>query len=357
MRGRRGGPDQILALRRSGTRLAMALLSTAGWACGTPAARTTSDYFPTITPDGALVVFSAISYQTGDSDLWSIDARGVRRQLTFLRPGSVAAMEAGGFTAGVVRSFSLYPAVAPDGRSVAFVHVRRTPEAVTPVLHRLDLASGATATVLEIPAQRIGPVSWSPDGQRLLFTTDRSGRYELWQVPARGGAATQLTSLGTHIWSSSWAPSDTIVFAANPHSDSSIAFQPERLGGWELFSLDPASGRVEQLTDNAHDDFSPAWDPAASRVAFVSRDSGQWRIKVLDWKTRGIETVTASDCYLDHPAWRPDGQALIVTRGASREFDGYLSDLQLLEISLRDGTERVIGSPGQVRGGPARACP
>ena len=130
----------------------MALFTASCWIRCAPPARTSSDYFPSTTPDGSRVVFSSIPFETGDSELWSVDAHGARRQLTSLRTESTRAMEAGGFTSGVVRSFSLYPAVSPDGSAVAFVHVRRTPEAVTPVLDRLDLSNGTLEIVLEIPA-------------------------------------------------------------------------------------------------------------------------------------------------------------------------------------------------------------
>ena len=37
--------------------------------------------------------------------------------------------------------------------------------------------------------------SWSPDGSRIAFISERSGSPEVWVVPAAGGAATQLTEL------------------------------------------------------------------------------------------------------------------------------------------------------------------
>ena len=171
-------------------------------------------------------------------------------------------------------------------------------------------------------------------------------------MSARGGAPAQLTRLGTHVWSSTWAPSATIVFAANPRSDSGIAFQSERAGGWELFALDPVSGRVERVTTNAYDDMSPAWDPGARKVAFVSHEAGEWRLKVLDWQTREVTTVLASERYLDHPAWRPDGGSLWVTRGTSREFDGYFNDLEIVEVPLSARTGRPSNSLGQAGAAP-----
>jgi Tol biopolymer transport system component len=110
---------------------------------------------------------------------------------------------------------------------------------------------------------------------------------------------------------------------------------------------------VEQLTTNAYDDLSPAWDPGARTVAFVSRKAGERRLKVLDWETREVKTVLASERHLDHPSWRPNGRALWVTRGSSREFDGYFNDLEIFEIFLPAGTDRPLSSAGPPRVVPA----
>jgi len=48
---------------------------------------------------------------------------------------------------------------------------------------------------------------WSPDGERIIFFTDRTGRYELWQVRPDGSELKQLTSTtGPEIQMSNWSP-------------------------------------------------------------------------------------------------------------------------------------------------------
>src|SRR5207248_7726884 len=48
--------------------------------------------------------------------------------------------------------------------------------------------------------------AWSPDGQQIVFTTDISGRSNLWKVRASGGWPIQLTQSDDRQYSAVWSP-------------------------------------------------------------------------------------------------------------------------------------------------------
>src|ERR1700730_15310243 len=56
-------------------------------------------------------------------------------------------------------------------------------------------ACGAVRRMTENPATDAIP-SWSRDGRTLYFCSDRTGRFEVWKMPAWGGKATQGTFNG-----------------------------------------------------------------------------------------------------------------------------------------------------------------
>jgi Tol biopolymer transport system component len=41
--------------------------------------------------------------------------------------------------------------------------------------------------------------SWSRDGKWIYFTSDRTGRWEIWRIPAQGGTAEQITTAGGYV--------------------------------------------------------------------------------------------------------------------------------------------------------------
>jgi dipeptidyl aminopeptidase/acylaminoacyl peptidase len=48
--------------------------------------------------------------------------------------------------------------------------------------------------------------AWSPDGRQVVFTTDMSGRYNLWKVNSAGGWPVQLTQSDDVQFRAAWSP-------------------------------------------------------------------------------------------------------------------------------------------------------
>jgi Tol biopolymer transport system component len=92
------------------------------------------------------------------------------------------------------------PQISPDGKRVAYV------------LTTVDLDNNRTASSIWLvpvegpkqprpltnaPGKKDNHPRWSPDGQRLLFVSNRSGQSQLWVINLSGGEARQLTNLST----------------------------------------------------------------------------------------------------------------------------------------------------------------
>ncbi|MBI2408427.1 MAG: PD40 domain-containing protein, partial [Gemmatimonadetes bacterium] len=119
---------------------------------------------------------------------------------------AVAALSAFPAFAQSDTSWMRYPAISPDGKSIAFTY-------------RGDLwrvaASGGVATQLtQHPAEDFMPV-WSHDGSRIAFASDRHGNYDIYVMPASGGEAQRLTFHSAPEYPYSFTPDDqSIVFGA-----------------------------------------------------------------------------------------------------------------------------------------------
>ena len=84
-----------------------------------------------------------------------------------------------------------YAALGPDGRQIAF----DTRSQGNPDIWIVSLRWRPPAPLTKEPSEDIDP-SWSRDGRWIYFGSNRSGRLQIWKMPAEGGLAVQLTKDG-----------------------------------------------------------------------------------------------------------------------------------------------------------------
>jgi Tol biopolymer transport system component len=162
---------------------------------------------PSFSPDGQQIAFQ--SSRSGWQEIWIADRDGSHsHQLTELK-GSAAG----------------FPRWSPDGKKIVF-HSRQQSYAQ---LILIDLASRRVSRPRYEAVDEFMP-SWSHDGKRIYFASRRSGDIQVWQIPAAGGPATQLTKNG------GWAPLES--------ADGMFLFytKPNAVGLWTM----PVSGGGER---------------------------------------------------------------------------------------------------------------
>ena len=171
---------------------------------------------PRLSPDGRQLVFSERN-PAGDSDLWRIDLEsGLASRLTFsgvarfatwspdgrslvysdrLRLFRRAASGAGDDVPieGLAGHWAIFPEDwSRDGRWLVCIAAMKTGWELTAV----DLTSGESRLVREAPGSQIYP-SLSPDGRWVAYTSDESGRWEVYVQPFPVGAGRwQVSSAG-----------------------------------------------------------------------------------------------------------------------------------------------------------------
>lgn len=94
------------------------------------------------------------------------------------------------------------------------------------------------------------------------------------------------------------------------NSLSKIAFTSDRDGNLEIYLMDVDGGGQIRLTENAGENFMPAWSPDGRRLAFVSTRDGNAEIYVMNSDGTGQTRLTNNSAGDLAPAWNPNGLSI-----------------------------------------------
>ena len=96
--------------------------------------------------------------------------------------------------------------------------------------------------------------------------------------------------------------------AAFPGANGLLAFNSNRDGDFELFTM-PGDGLQQlQRTNNTDSDRKPVWSPDGKRLAFQSDRDGDVDIYVMDLDGDNLVQLTNDPASDFNPAWSPDGR-------------------------------------------------
>jgi gamma-glutamyltranspeptidase len=218
------------------------------------------DREPAAAPDGSIIF---VRGRGSAAQLWVRSPDGAERQLT---------QEPGG---------ARMPAISPDGGRVAYSAFREGRRLLR--VRRLE-GAGAGAGAGQAGARLAGqPLdqalagdlaaehpAWSPDGQRLAFTTGR-GRRGVWVVAAEGGYPNQVSERYAR---PVWRPDgERLLLAALPGEELSYNGDPDRVADRALADPLPYGARLWLVDAPRPVDVGTteiALDPPASPEDFVA---------------------------------------------------------------------------------------
>jgi Tol biopolymer transport system component len=188
-----------------------------------------------------------------------------------------------------------------------------------------DLARGVTSRFTFDPANETSPL-WSPDGNQLVYSSDRKGIPSLYEKAASGtGPEKELWSCGETLVAGDWSGDGRFILVNRLSAQSS----------WDIWVF-PVDGTTKPFpfVQGPFSEVLPTFSPDAHYVTYMSNESGRLEIYVQQFPGPGGKWQVSAAGGIE-PHWSADGKTIY--------FRGL--DAKLMAATVEAGTTFTAGVP------------
>ena len=237
------------------------------------------------------------------------------------------------------RELEQHPSWSPDGQRILFTRG----EVMTNIdIYAMDADGSGQLRLTEHP-ERDQRAAWSPDGTQIAFVSQRDGDVAVWIMNADGSQKRKLVKGRDPAWSQD---GQQICFVSS-----------QFVGNDEIYLIRPDGTDMRRITDNKKFDWFPSWSPSGDRLVFNSERFGGQEIVISSSDGSQQTRVTiAEKTYEREPVWSPDGKALTYSGKMNDNYEIYIVDAigfdlddeespRVLPVNLTNSVARDDKSP------------
>lgn len=183
----------------------------------------------------------------------------------------------------------------------------------------------------------------SPKGDKIIFTSMRSGDLDLWVMNLDGSGLHQITHTLGYDGGANFSPDGSKIVwrASRPTTSDDIKNYRELLSRdlveptqLEIFIANADGSDARQITQLGNANWSPCFHPDGKRILFCSNHKSKlgfpFNIYSIDTTGNGLTQITYDTQFDSFPMFSPDGKKLVWCsnrhNGRTRDTNVYIAD-------------------------------
>jgi TolB protein len=256
-------------------------------------------------------------------------------------------------------------AAAPEPQTIVMTRVFPQPGQLGLFIAAAD---GSNEQPLGSPADGDYNASWAPDGDAIVFTSERNGSADLYRVRRNGTDLERLTDSPAYDDQAAISPDGTELVFVTTRAD----------GTADLWTMNVRTRTAKPLTSGPGGDFRPSWSPDGRWVAFSSDrlsnlpfSHGRWEhlqladIYIVHPDGTGLKQLTEHGGFCGSPKWTADSRRVITycmtaqqTLDNRRAVPEHPEDTRIVAVDIESGARSDLAAgpgvkfnPSMLRGG------
>lgn len=183
----------------------------------------------------------------------------------------------------------------------------------------------------------------SPKGDKIVFTSDRTGDLELWIMDIDGSNQKQLTTdLGYDGGAFFSANGEQLVFrASRPKTEAEVKEYKDYLSkglvaptNMEIYVINVDGTGMRQVTQLGKANWAPFFDPTGKKIIFSSNHHSQrgydFQLYMINIDGTGLEQITTESNFNSFPMFSPDGKKIAFcsnrNNGGTRDTNVFVAE-------------------------------
>ncbi|MAL19034.1 MAG: hypothetical protein CL670_05035 [Balneola sp.] len=209
-------------------------------------------------------------------------------------------------------------------------------------IYKADMNGNIIAKLTDTPGYDAEPTV-SPKGDKIVFTSTRTGDLELFIMDTDGSNVIQITDGLGYDGGAFFSPDGTqLIFrASRPETQEEITKYKSLLEdglveptNMELFIVNVDGTGLRQITDLGNANWAPYFHPSGEKIVFSSNHQSQrgfpFNIFMINVDGTGLKQVTFDETFDSFPMFSPDGEKIVFSsnrnNGGDRSTNVFVAD-------------------------------